>query len=209
MIFPRHFRLLAVLLATVPANLIGKTVQVPETINLGAYSVTLSLFMGWTAAANQQAGCVRYSLNEPDELRSGAAELYVFRFRVKEEFASQDNAQLAKALVVADGLQFHDAIYGKRSKVRLVPARDKKFTSPVGEVRGFEFDRPKAGPVGRLFTSIALIIPPDVAQRRVVYLIIGYETRAGENPRYLDLVEKLAAGLREAPTKAPVSVGSP
>ncbi|HLP01190.1 MAG TPA: hypothetical protein VK163_04130 [Opitutaceae bacterium] len=171
--------------------------------------MTLSLFTGWTAAANQQAGCVRYSLNEPEEFRSGAAELYVFRFRLKEEFASQDNAQLAKALVVADGLQFHDAIYGKRSKVRLVPARDRKLTSPVGEVRCFEFDRPQAGPVGRLFTSIALIIPPDVAQRRVVYLIIGYETRAGENPRYLDLVEKLAVGLREAPTKASGSVGLP
>jgi len=169
---------------------------IPETIDLGAYTVSLKLSDGWGAEVQKANGFVRFSLD--DRVTSAAVQLSIFRVKVKDELFSSDTTELAKRLIIEDGLKFKKFVYGRSAKITLTADKRANLSSPLGEVRCFEFARDQYGPAGRLFTKVALIIPRDFSQRRIVYLVTGYESSNTENPRHLRLVEKIVAGLRES-----------
>jgi hypothetical protein len=183
----------------------GKSTPIPETIDMGAYSVTLKLSDRWKVEVRKDIGLARYTFDEGLGAGRGGVQLCVVRLHVKDECCSSDYEKLGENLIINDGLGFRKFVYGSNHRLRLAPDSETKITSPLGEVRCYAFEQEQFGPAGRLFTSVALVIPHDFASRKNVYLVTGLETIVRVDPRYLNYVGKIVGGLTE---HASGSIGS-
>ena len=78
--------------------------------------------------------------------------------------------------------------------------RENKLQSSIGLTRHYEFltEQRRAG--RQFFTQVSIIIPSDVATRRIVYLVTGYEVARASllSPRYLGIANDIVAGLKES-----------
>jgi hypothetical protein len=188
--------LLPVFCSLLPGSLMATSTAIPETIDMGAYSVQLKLTDDWRVEVSAKNGTVKYQYVDPLSHGASCVELRVFRMPVPEATTRTSPETMADALVIKDGLRFHRQVFGDHKRLRCDDP--KGIQSPLGRTRHYTLSREEHDRAGQRFVHVALIIAGDFQTSNTVFLITGYEVN-GENhlaPEWADLVNDIIRGLQ-------------
>src|ERR1017187_9889213 len=150
-------RILAVCLGLLAPPLWGFT-KIPETIQVGSYSVSLKLGDTWFVQVFEKQGCITYSGQEKTSQGIATIEIRVYCVSLPPETALLDGAVAAARLVRDDGLKFQQSIFRHRF---LFPKAPVVIQCPVGTAFIYAEDDSSFHDSRPHFARAALVLPQD------------------------------------------------
>jgi len=164
-------KLLAICLCFLAPPLWGYT-NIPETIQVAGYSVSLRLSDTWRVQVFQKQGSIAYSGMEPTAEGQAAIEIRVYRVSLPVEMAPLEGAVIAGRLVRDDGLRFQQSVFRHWF---LFPRDPVVSQCPAGTA--FVYAEDDASFRDRLphFARAALILPKDYRNRKIGYFVVAHQ----------------------------------
>jgi hypothetical protein len=164
-------KILTVCLCFLAPPLWGFT-KIPETIQVGSYSVSLTLSDTWFVQVFEKQSCIVYSSLEPTSQGKAAIEIRVYRVSLPPEIAALDGAIAAARLVRDDGLRFQQSVF----RHRFLFPRDPVVTPcPAGTAFVYAEEDASFRDTLPHLARAALILPKDYQSRKVGYFVVAHQ----------------------------------
>lgn len=170
-------KILAVFLCLLSPPMWGFT-EIPETIQVGHYSVSLKVPDTWSVEVFEKQACIVYRGTEPSSPGVAAIEIRVYRIALSAAVAQVDGAVVAARLVRDDGLKIQQSIF---KHWFLFPREPVVTPCPLGTA--FVYGEYDSSFVDRdrqpHFARAALVLPADYRSRRVAYFVVAHQVGGG------------------------------
>ena len=174
--FPLMLKQLAVWLCFLAPSLWGYT-QIPETIQVGHYTVSVKVSDTWHVQVFAKQGAITYNALEPTAEGQAAVEIRVYRVSLPQDLVPLEGAAIASRLVREDGLKFQQAVFHKWFQF---PKDPVVLPCPAGTAFVYgEIDPSFYRDREPHFARAALILPPDYKSRKIGYFVVAHQAGGG------------------------------